>query len=107
MGTPLRIAWRHLLTNTTALLLVQISLDIGFAILAASSLSFIGMGVQSPMPDWSLMVSGPQSNERSAWRAGVYSGLSIALAVPGFNVPGDVNNDMLDPRHGRQAHKCC
>jgi peptide/nickel transport system permease protein len=97
---PLRVMWRHLLPNTLAPLLVQISLDFGFAILAASSLSFIGLGVQQPEPDWGLMVADAQANIQSAWWVGIFPGLAIVLAVLGFNLVGDLVTDMLDPRFG-------
>lgn len=101
VGVPsLRVMWRHLLPNTLAPLLVQISLDLGFAILAASSLSFIGLGVQQPEPDWGLMVADAQANIQSAWWVGLFPGLAIILAVLGFNLLGDVVNDMLDPHRG-------
>ena len=96
VGIPsLRIVWRHLLPDAIAPLLVQISLDVGYAILAASSLSFIGLGVQPPTPDWGLMVSDAQNYVRSAWWVGVFPGLAIVLAVLGFNLLGDVINDIL------------
>ncbi len=96
---PLRVMFRHLLPNALATLLVQISLDFGFAILAASSLSFIGLGVQQPEPDWGLMIADAQANIKTVWWAGVFPGLAIVLAVLGFNLFGDVLNDMLDPGH--------
>ncbi|MFI5268277.1 MAG: ABC transporter permease [Chloroflexota bacterium] len=96
--SPARIMWRHLLPNTMAPLLVQISLDLGYAILAASSLSFIGLGVQQPDPDWGLMVADAQATIQSAWWVGVFPGLAIVAAVLGFNLLGDVVTDMLDYR---------
>ena len=94
---PLRVMLRHLLPNTLAPLLVQVSLDLGFAILAASSLSFIGLGIQQPAPDWGLMIADAQANIRSVWWAGAFPGFAIIVAVLGFNLFGDVLNDMLDP----------
>ncbi len=95
---PLRVMWRHLLPNTMGPLLVQVSLDLGYAILAASSLSFIGLGVQQPEPDWGLMVSDAQPNFQSAWWAGTFPGLAIVLAVIAFNLCGDMLSDAQDPR---------
>jgi peptide/nickel transport system permease protein len=95
---PLRVMRRHLLPNTLGPLLVQVSLDLGYAILAASSLSFIGLGVQQPEPDWGLMTADAQPYMHSAWWAGTFPGLAIVLAVLGFNLFGDVLNDMQDPR---------
>jgi peptide/nickel transport system permease protein len=95
---PLRVMRRHLLPNTLGPLLVQVSLDLGYAILAAASLSFIGLGVQQPEPDWGLMTADAQPYMHSAWWAGTFPGLAIVLAVLGFNLFGDVLNDMQDPR---------
>ncbi len=99
--SPLRVMRRHLLPNTMAPLLVQVSLDLGYAILAASSLSFIGLGVQEPAPDWGLMTAEAQPYIHSNWWVGVFPGLAIVLAVVGFNLLGDLVTDIQDPRRVR------
>ena len=93
--------WRHLLPNAIGPLLVQISLDCGYALLAASSLSFIGLGVQQPDPDWGLMISDAQPYIHSDWWAGAFPGLAIVLAVIGFNLLGDVFGEMQEARRSR------
>ncbi|HEY8284932.1 MAG TPA: ABC transporter permease [Chloroflexota bacterium] len=98
---PFRILWRHLLPNTTGPLLVQISLDLGYALLAASSLSFIGLGVQQPEPDWGLMINDAQPYLRSDWWVGFFPGLAIVLAVLGFNLLGDALGEGQGSRHAR------
>ncbi len=98
---PFRILWRHLLPNTAGPLLVQISLDLGYALLAASSLSFIGLGVQQPEPDWGLMISDAQPYLRSDWWVGAFPGLAIVLAVLGFNLLGDALGEAQGARHAR------
>ncbi|HVC82797.1 MAG TPA: ABC transporter permease [Chloroflexota bacterium] len=98
---PFRILWRHLLPNTTGPLLVQISLDLGYALLAASSLSFIGLGVQQPEPDWGLMINDAQPYLRSDWWVGAFPGLAIVLAVLGFNLLGDALGEGQGSRHAR------
>jgi peptide/nickel transport system permease protein len=98
---PFRILWRHLLPNTTGPLLVQISLDLGYALLAASSLSFIGLGVQQPEPDWGLMINDAQPYLRSDWWVGFFPGLAIVLAVLGFNLLGDALGEGQESRHAR------
>jgi peptide/nickel transport system permease protein len=101
-GVPsFRILWRHLLPNTTGPLLVQISLDLGYALLAASSLSFIGLGVQQPEPDWGLMINDAQPYLRSDWWLGAFPGLAIVLAVLGFNLLGDALGEMQEIRRAR------
>lgn len=62
-----RLMWRHILPNSLTPLIVQMSLDVGFAILAVSSLSFIGLGAQPPTPEWGVMIADAQSYVRSAW----------------------------------------
>lgn len=102
MGVPpFRILWRHLLPNAMGALLVQVSLDCGYALLAASSLSFIGLGVQQPQPDWGLMVNDAQPYLRSDWWLGAFPGLAIVLAVLGFNLLGDALGDLQEVRHVR------
>lgn len=102
MGVPaLRVLWRHLLPNTLAPLLVQVSLDFGYALLAASSLSFIGLGVQEPEPDWGLMVNDAQPYIRADWWTAAFPGLAIVLAVLGFNLLGDALGEIQEVRHGR------
>src|SRR5438270_25218 len=101
-GVPaFRILWRHLLPNALGPLLVQISLDMGYALLAASSLSFIGLGVQQPEPDWGLMVNDAQPYLRSDWWVGAFPALAIVLAVLGFNLLGDALSEMQQARHAR------
>jgi peptide/nickel transport system permease protein len=102
MGVPaFRVLWRHLLPNTLGPLLVQVSLDFGYALLAASSLSFIGLGVQDPDPDWGLMVNDAQPYIRSDWWTAFFPGLAIVLAVLGFNLLGDALSDLQDTRRVR------
>jgi len=102
VGVPaIRIMWRHLLPNAFGPLLVQISLDCGYALLAASSLSFIGLGVQQPDPDWGLMISDAQPYIHSDWWVGTFPGLAILLAVIGFNLLGDVFGEMQEARRSR------
>jgi len=98
---PFRILWRHLLPNTMGPLVVQLSLDLGYALLAASSLSFIGLGVQPPEPDWGLMVNDAQPYLRSDWWVGAFPGLAIVVAVLGFNLLGDALGEMQETRYGR------
>lgn len=102
VGVPaFRILWRHLLPNAMGPLLVQVSLDCGYALLAASSLSFIGLGVQQPEPDWGLMINDAQPYLRSDWWVGAFPGLAIVLAVLGFNLLGDALGEMSEVRHVR------
>jgi peptide/nickel transport system permease protein len=96
-----RIAWRHLLPNTIAPLLVQASFDIGSSILVAAGLSFIGFGAQPPTPEWGAMVSDTRNFINEAPWASSAPAVAILLTVLAFNLLGDGLRDILDPRGNR------
>lgn len=99
VGVPQwRIILRHLLPNLLPLLLVQLSLDLGYAILSTSSLSFLGLGAQPPSPEWGAMLTDAREFAREAWWYMTFPGLALALTVLGFNLLGDGLRDFLDPR---------
>lgn len=93
-----RIAWRHLLPNSLAPLMVQASFDIGGAILTAAGLGFIGFGAQPPTPEWGAMVSETRNFITEAPWASAAPALAILLTVLAFNLLGDGLRDVLDPR---------
>ncbi len=95
----LRILWSYMLPNVFAIILVGISIQVGAAILAEASLSFLGFGVPPPEPSWGRMLSseGRRYMETQPGLA-IWPGLAITLAVFGFNVFGDALRDVLDPR---------
>ena len=93
------ILFRHLVPNALPPMMVQISLNLGFAILNAASLSFIGLGVRPPTPEWGIMVSeGAALVLSGQWWAALFPGLALMLAVFGFNLLGDGLRDIVDPR---------
>ena len=99
IGVPhRRIIMRHLLPNAIAPAFVNASLDIGFVILNAAGLSFIGLGAQPPSPEWGAMLSTSRDILREAWWAATFPGLAILLTVLSFNLLGDAFRDLLDPR---------
>jgi len=99
VGVPRRtIFWRHLLPNVLPILLVQLSLDIGYAILYTASLSFLGLGAQRPSPEWGLMLSDAREFVRSAPWTMLFPGGALTLTVLAFNLLGDGLRDFLDPR---------
>ena len=87
-----------LLAVDLGLLFIGQIATVGFAILAVSSLSFIGLGAQPPTPEWGVMIADAQSYVRSAWWVAAFPGLAITLAVIGFNLLADLLQDALDPR---------
>ncbi len=99
IGVPgWRVIWRHLLPNVLPLILVQLSLDAGYAILSTSSLSFLGLGAQPPSPEWGAMLTAAREFVREAWWYMAFPGLALTLTVLGFNMLGDGLRDFLDPR---------
>ncbi|MEJ2289423.1 MAG: ABC transporter permease subunit, partial [Deinococcales bacterium] len=93
-----RIMFRHVLPNILAPILVYITLRIGTVILIAASLSFLGLGVQPPTPEWGAMLSEAQLYLAIDPIMAIAPGVAISLAVLGFNLLGDGLRDVLDPR---------
>lgn len=94
-----RIILRHILPNVLSPVVVQLTLGLGQAILITASLSFIGLGVHPPIPEWGSMVSeGRDSIVTGQWWTTVFPGMAIMAAVVGFNLFGDGLQDFLDPR---------
>lgn len=94
----MRIIQRHILRNILPIVLVQISLDIGYAILYTSALSFLGLGAQRPAPEWGLMLNDSRKFVQTAPWTMIYPGLALTTVVLTFNLLGDGLRDYLDPR---------
>lgn len=88
----------HLLPNVLPLVIVQVSLDVGYVILATSSLSFLGLGAQPPTPEWGAMLTDARAYIRDSWWFATFPGLALAMTVFAFNLLGDGLRDWLDPR---------
>ncbi len=98
-GAPTRIILvRHLLPNVIAPVIVATTLGTGTAILAAASLSFLGLGSQPPSPEWGRMLSEGRGYLRDQWWISTFPGLAIMLTVLAMNLLGDGLRDALDPR---------
>lgn len=95
---PFWIVARHIVPNCLTPLMVQMTLGIGDAILIASSMSFIGLGAQPPMPEWGAMISTARIYAIDQWWYAAFPGLSILITIMGFNLIGDGVRDILDPR---------
>lgn len=93
-----RIILKHVLPNAFAPIMVQITFSIAQAIITASGLSFLGMGVQPPSPEWGAMLSAGREYLRDYWWVTMFPGLVIMITVFSFNVLGDGLRDALDPR---------
>lgn len=97
-GSKFRRLFIHILPNCLAPIIVRATLDLGTAILAAASLSFIGFGAQPPTPEWGAMVSIGRQYIISEWWVSTFPGIAILIVVIGFNLLGDGLRDVLDPR---------
>ena len=94
-----RILAAVLLPNVAAPLVVQASLNLGWAVLNAAGLSFIGLGIRAPTPEWGIMVAeGAQFIVSGRWWLALFPGLALMLAVFAFNLAGDALRDLVDPR---------
>jgi peptide/nickel transport system permease protein len=94
-----RIILRHMVPNVMAPFLILLTAFVGQAILAEASLSYLGLGVQEPVPAWGLMLQGGAEEYASTapWIA-IFPGLAIAMTVFGFSLFGDALRDALDPK---------
>jgi peptide/nickel transport system permease protein len=96
-----RIVLRHLLPNTLAPLLAIASLNVGWAILTTAGLSFLGIGVQPPTPEWGQMIaSGMTDLGTGVWWTSLFPGLALFVFVLGCNLLGDGVQRLLDPQAG-------
>lgn len=94
-----QIMFRYLFPNALPVMMVHISLNMGWAILNAAGLSFIGLGVQPPTPEWGIMVAEGASYIISGeWWLAIFPGLFLMIAVLCFNLLGDGLRDLVDPR---------
>ena len=93
-----RVIQRHVLPNCLAPLIVQSTLQLGTAILAAAGLGYLGLGVRPPTPEWGTMLGEGQTYLLSSWYIATFPGIAIFLAVMAFNLLGDGLRDALDPR---------
>ena len=98
-NTDLRVLAFHIFPNALPPMMVQVSLNLGWAILNAAGLSFIGLGVRPPTAEWGIMVAeGANFIVSGEWWLAVFPGLALILAVFTFNLLGDGLRDMVDPR---------
>jgi peptide/nickel transport system permease protein len=93
-----RILTRHLLPNIIQPVLIQATIGMASAILAESTLSFLGLGVLAPVPSWGAMLNDARSHLFDAPHMVVFPALAVMAAVLAFNLLGDAWRDWLDPR---------
>ena len=97
-ASDFRIIFKYILPNSMAPIIVQVTLGVAGAILSIAGLSFLGLGIQPPTPEWGAMLSGARSYIRSSWHITIIPGLAIMLTILALNVMGDGLRDALDPR---------
>lgn len=97
-SSDIRIVFKHLLPNSLAPIIVQSTLGVATAILSAASLSFIGLGVQPPTPEWGSMLSAGRPFIRDYWHIVTFPGVTIMLTIFALNLLGDGLRDALDPK---------
>lgn len=97
-SSDLRIIFKHILPNCLAPIIVQATLGVAFAILIAAGLSFIGLGLEPPTPEWGAMLSGGREFIRDYPYMTLFPGLAIMITILGLNFLGDGLRDALDPK---------
>ena len=97
-ASDVHIIIHHILPNSLAPLIVQATLKIGGAILSCASMSFIGLGIVPPTPEWGAMLSGARAYIRDYSYMCLFPGLAIMLTVVSLNLVGDALRDAIDPK---------
>jgi peptide/nickel transport system permease protein len=95
-----RVMWRHIFPNILSPVIVLTTMRLGMALLTGSSLSFIGLGAQPPLPEWGTLLAAGRSYFEVAWWLAAFPGLAVTLTVVGLNLLGDGLRDVLDPQRG-------
>lgn len=98
---PWRIMWRHFLPNIISPLIVRASIGVGFIIMAEATLSFLGIGVQEPMPTWGGMIRDGLPELRSDPHLALTASAALGITMIGFNLLGDGLRDVFDPKGAR------
>ncbi len=97
-ASDFRIIFKHIIPNCMAPIIVQATLGVAYAILNAAGLSFIGLGLEPPTPEWGAMLSGGRAYIRSYSHLTLFPGLAIVITIFALNVLGDGLRDALDPK---------
>ena len=92
------IIFQQILPNAMAPLIVEVTMAIAGAILSIAGLSFLGLGIQPPLPEWGAMLTNARGYIRDAWHITVFPGLVILITILALNIIGDGLRDALDPK---------
>ncbi|PSP87662.1 peptide ABC transporter permease [Halobacteriales archaeon QS_4_66_20] len=99
--SDVRIMLRHVLPNASASIIVYATLTLPAVILQVAALSFLGMGVNPPTPEWGAIIEAGRDQLQTEWWISTFPGLAIMITVIGFNALGDALRDALDPKQSR------
>ena len=97
-----RIITQHILPNCIGPWIVQVTMDLGWAIMTAAALGFIGVGAKPPQPEWGVMVSQGRNYFFDQWWISGFPAIAVFVVVLGYNLLGDTLRDVLDPRMRRR-----
>jgi peptide/nickel transport system permease protein len=97
-GSDFHVIMKHLIPNSLSPMIVQMTMGIGGAILLGSMLSFVGLGVPAPTPEWGTMLADGRSYMRDYGYMVIYPGIAVIITVLAFNLLGDGLRDALDPK---------
>lgn len=97
-ASPIQILWKHILPAVSGPLIVLATLSVSGAIVTGASLSFLGLGIDPPTPEWGSMLADGRGYLRNAWWIAFFPGIAITLVVVALNLLGDGLRDALDPR---------
>jgi peptide/nickel transport system permease protein len=97
-ASDFEIIFREIIPNAMAPIIVQATLGVAGAILSIAGLSFLGLGIQPPLPEWGAMLSNARTYIRDAWHITVFPGMMILLTILAINIVGDGLRDALDPK---------
>ena len=97
----LKIITSHILPNALSPIITTVILDIAYAVMVISTLSFLGLGVQAPNPEWGAMLAGGRTYIRYAWHITTFPGIALVITLMSLTLVGDGVRDALDPRMKR------
>ena len=100
-ASDLKIITSHILPNAVSPIITTIILDIAYAVMVISTLSFLGLGVQAPNPEWGAMLAGGRQYIRYAWHITTFPGIALVITLISLTLVGDGVRDALDPRMKR------
>jgi peptide/nickel transport system permease protein len=92
------IIFMHILPNIASSIIVRATVGVGYVIMTAAVLGFLGIGVPPPAPDWGAAIASSREHLPEAWWLATFPGLAIFICVLGFNLLGDGLRDIIDPR---------